>query len=80
MQIFHENLLISANIVFELPFIHELTPEQQKDLKDILKEKWNKMEKMFDRSSYRVSYPNDPKYDPENNDLFDIVQVLAYKS
>ena len=75
MQIFHENLLISANIVFELPFIHKLTPEQQNDLKGILKEKWNKMEKMFDRSSYA----NDPNYDPECNDLFDIVQVLAYK-
>ncbi|XP_029173408.1 juvenile hormone acid O-methyltransferase-like [Nylanderia fulva] len=75
-DIIYKSDYILPHIVFELPSIHELTPKQQQDLKDILKKKWNKMEKKFDRSSYA----NDPKYDPECNDLFDIVQILAYKS
>jgi len=66
---------LTAYIFYGLSFINELSPEQQKDLKNELTNSFKKMKKKIDH--IRLNNPNFK--DSGYHDVYDVLYIYAHK-
>lgn len=77
IYILYALFIFTAYIFYGLPFIKEMPPKEQKDIKNELTHRFDKMEKTI----HRCFMGNDPRYNPNVYDIdrYSIVEVHAFK-